>query len=159
MKTTDDDDDDGPVRGRSSRGDKSKKGGLATGAIIGIVAGVLLLCTCFGCGGCVALNWDEFKNFVFAKYQNKPFLLTGEVIEVSKGSSPDFNEVKLKGTDKTFVKVSMFRPTPAELKQLPAGQTVVLRTCGATRGAGHVYVYGAVVTGLDPAKMKNPSQN
>jgi hypothetical protein len=55
-----DDDDFGAMGG--SRSDKPKGGGgLSTGAIIGIVVGALLLCTCLGCGGCCALNWDEFK--------------------------------------------------------------------------------------------------
>lgn len=36
-------------------------GGMGTGAIIGIVVGVLLLCCCFSCGGCTIFQWDEFK--------------------------------------------------------------------------------------------------
>jgi len=46
--------------GKSSRGDKPK-GGMSTGAIVGIVVGVLLLCSCLGCGGCCAFQWDDFK--------------------------------------------------------------------------------------------------
>jgi hypothetical protein len=56
-----DDDDDDRGGGKSSRGGNPKKGGLGTGAIIGIVVGAVLILSCLGCGGCCLLNWDDFK--------------------------------------------------------------------------------------------------
>jgi hypothetical protein len=61
-RMAEDNDDEFPTgAGGGSRDDAKKKGGMGTGAIIGIVAGVLVLCCCLSCCGGIGFRWDEFK--------------------------------------------------------------------------------------------------